>query len=181
VLVIVKSETVLARHRKVFACSGRGASAWHARAAEHPAGNPRSDSNDQPQQPGAGNFFSMGPGISLPIFNAGRIRMNIDANDPRLEQAVHAYEAEILAAFEETENAFVSRDSAEAKMRELENGFEAAVRSVELAQELYLRVLSDFLSVLDAQRQRFQIERELAASRTDLLRSTVALYKALGE
>jgi NodT family efflux transporter outer membrane factor (OMF) lipoprotein len=130
---------------------------------------------------GAGNFFSVGPGISLPIFNAGRIRMNIAANDARLEQAVHAYEAEILAAFEETENAFVSRDSAEAKMRDLENGFDAAVRSVDLAQELYLRGLSDFLSVLDAQRQRFQIERELAASRTDVLRSTVALYKALGE
>jgi NodT family efflux transporter outer membrane factor (OMF) lipoprotein len=130
---------------------------------------------------GAGNFFSVGPGISLPIFNAGRIRMNIAANDARLEQAVHAYEAEILAAFEETENAFVSRDSAQTKMRDLENGFEAAVRSVDLAQELYLRGLSDFLSVLDAQRQRFQIERELAASRTDVLRSTVALYKALGE
>jgi NodT family efflux transporter outer membrane factor (OMF) lipoprotein len=130
---------------------------------------------------GAGNFFSVGPGISLPIFNAGRIRMNIAAHDARLEQAVHAYESEILAAFEETENAFVSRDSAEAKREELENGFEAAVRSVDLAQELYLRGLSDFLSVLDAQRQRFQIERELAASRTDLLRSTVALYKALGE
>jgi NodT family efflux transporter outer membrane factor (OMF) lipoprotein len=130
---------------------------------------------------GAGNFFSVGPGISLPIFNAGRIRMNIAANDARLEQAVHTYEAEILAAFEETENAFVSRDSAEAKRRELENGFEAAVRSVDLAQELYLRGLSDFLTVLDAQRQRFQIERELAASRTDVLRSTVALYKALGE
>jgi len=52
---------------------------------------------------------------------------------------------------------------------------------VELAQELYDRGLGDFLSVLDAQRQQLQIERELAASRTAVLRSTVALYRSLGE
>jgi len=38
-----------------------------------------------------------------------------------------------------------------------------------------------FLGYLDAQRQRFQIERELAASRTAVLRSSAALYKAMGE
>ena len=130
---------------------------------------------------GAGNFFSVGPGVSLPIFNGGRIRSNIAARDARLEQALRAYESDVLAAFEETENAFVARDRAELKRKDLLAGFQAASRSVELAQELYLRGLADFLTVLDAQRQRFQTERELAASRTAVLSSGVALCKALGE
>jgi NodT family efflux transporter outer membrane factor (OMF) lipoprotein len=130
---------------------------------------------------GAGNFFSFGPGISLPILNFGRIRSQIAARDAQLEQALRAYEQDVLAAFEETENAFVSRDRAEQKRRELQSGLAAAKRSVEMAQELYVRGLSDFLTVLDAQRQQFAIERDLAATDAAVLRSTVALYKALGD
>jgi NodT family efflux transporter outer membrane factor (OMF) lipoprotein len=129
---------------------------------------------------GAGNFFSIGPGISLPIFNAGKIRSNIAAQDSRLEQTVRAYEQEVLAAYEEAENAYVARDRAEQKRRELQAGMEAARRSVDIARELYIRGLADFLAVLDAQRQQFQMQRELAAADSAVLVATVALYKALG-
>lgn len=129
---------------------------------------------------GAGNFFSIGPGITLPILNFGRIRSQIAVRQAQLEQAQRAYEQDILAAFEETENALVQRDRAEQRRRELEAGVTAAKRSVEMARELYVRGIGDFLAVLDSQRQQFAIERDLAASRSDLLRATVALYKALG-
>jgi multidrug efflux system outer membrane protein len=130
---------------------------------------------------GAGNFFSVGPGITLPIFNAGRIRSRIAAQDAQLTEAVRTYEQDVLAAFEETENAFVTRDRAAQRHHYLKTGVAAANRSIELAQDLYLHGLSDFLTVLDAQRQKFQAERELAATSTAILRSTIALYKALGE
>lgn len=130
---------------------------------------------------GAGNFFSVGPGVSLPIFNYGRIRSHIAVQDAQLEQALRSYEQDVLTAFEETENAFVTRDRAVERQRALESGSTAAKRSVELAQELYIRGLADFLTVLDAQRQQFQIDRELAASNAAVLRSTVALHKALGQ
>lgn len=130
---------------------------------------------------GAGNFFSVGPGITLPIVNFGRIKSNVAAKDAQLQQALRSYEEDVLAAFEETENAFVARDRAEQRRQDLEVGLAAAKRSVELSQELYLRGLADFLTVLDAQRQQFQIERELAATNSAVLRDTVALFKALGE
>jgi NodT family efflux transporter outer membrane factor (OMF) lipoprotein len=129
---------------------------------------------------GAGNFFSVGPGVSLPIFNFGRIRSNIAVRDAQLEQAVHSYEQEILAAFEETENAFVARDRSEQRSHELNAGLTAAKRSVEMARELYAAGLGDFLTVLDAQREEFAIERDLASANAAGRRSTVALYKALG-
>jgi NodT family efflux transporter outer membrane factor (OMF) lipoprotein len=130
---------------------------------------------------GAGNFFSAGPGISLPIFNFGRIRSNIAARDAQLEQALRAYEKDVLEAFEETENAYVTRERAEQRRRSLEEGSAAAKRSVEMAQELYIRGLGDFLAVLDAQRSQFTIDRELASANTAVLRQTVALFKALGQ
>jgi NodT family efflux transporter outer membrane factor (OMF) lipoprotein len=129
---------------------------------------------------GAGNFFSVGPGITLPIFNAGRIRSKIAVQDAQLTQAVRTYEQDVLQAFEETENAFVARDRAEQRKQELEVGLTAARRSIELAQELYIRGLGDFLTVLDAQRQKFQIEREVVAVNTAVLRNTIALFKAMG-
>lgn len=130
---------------------------------------------------GAGNFFSVGPGISLPIFNGGKIRSNIAAQDARLEQALRSYEQEVLSAFEETENAFIARDRAEQRRRELQAGLAAARESVVLAQELYVKGLTDFLAVLDAQRQQFQIERGFADSSASVLLGTVLLHKALGE
>ncbi len=97
-----------------------------------------------------------------------------------IEQAKRAYEQDVLVAFEEAENAFVARDRADRRRRELATGLAAARRSVELARELYVRGLEDFLTVLDAQRQQLATERELASSDAAVLRSTVTLYRALG-
>jgi outer membrane protein TolC len=49
-----------------------------------------------------------------------------------------------------------------------------------LADELYSRGLSDFLSVLDAQRQQLAAEEDLAQSDTAVVSDLVALFKALG-
>jgi NodT family efflux transporter outer membrane factor (OMF) lipoprotein len=129
---------------------------------------------------GAGNFFSFGPQISVPIFEGGRLRSQVAARDAQLQQAVRAYEHDILAAFEETENALVDRDRSRQRQRELEEAAASARQSVELARELYLRGLGDFLAVLDAQREQFRADRDVAAAKTAVLSATVALYRSLG-
>jgi NodT family efflux transporter outer membrane factor (OMF) lipoprotein len=130
---------------------------------------------------GGGNYFSLGPAITLPIFNYGRIRAHIAAQEAQLEQARRQYESDVLAAYEETEDALVAHDRAAQQGLDLASELEAARTSEALSRELYIRGLGDFLSVLDAQRQVFQAEREVAANRSDVLRHTVALYKALGD
>ena len=129
---------------------------------------------------GAGTFFSVGPTVSLPIFEGGRIRARIAARQAQLDEAVHAYEGDVLAAFEETENALVARDRSEQRERSLDQAVKSASESVELARELYIRGLGDFLSVLDAQREVFRAQQDLAAARTAVLRSSVSLYRSLG-
>src|SRR5207302_4238937 len=54
---------------------------------------------------GLGNFFSIGPAISLPIFSRGRIRANIEVQAARAQQAVDVLQTTIWTSFEETENA----------------------------------------------------------------------------
>jgi NodT family efflux transporter outer membrane factor (OMF) lipoprotein len=57
---------------------------------------------------------------------------------------------------------------------------EASRQATQLASELYLRGLSDFLAVLDAERQQLAVEDDLAQSETAVVTNLVALYKALG-
>src|SRR5213593_2051703 len=56
---------------------------------------------------GLGNFFSIGPGISLPLFNGGRIRSNIAVRTSRRRGALISYQSAILNALEEVQNALV--------------------------------------------------------------------------
>src|SRR5260370_153239 len=57
---------------------------------------------------GAGNFYSVGPGISLPLFTGGRIRSNIAVQTSRQREAVIGYQSPVLNALEEVENALAS-------------------------------------------------------------------------
>jgi NodT family efflux transporter outer membrane factor (OMF) lipoprotein len=129
---------------------------------------------------GAGNFFSVGPAITLPIFTGGRIKANIAANDARVQEANARYEGAMLAALEDVENALSAYAREEERRDSLVAAADAARTALDLARELYTRGLSDFLSVLDAQRALYSAEDSLAQSQTAIVTDVVALYKALG-
>src|SRR6266581_530823 len=129
---------------------------------------------------GAGNFFSAGPGISLPLFTGGRIRSNIAVQTSRQREALISYHSALLNALEEVENALVNY-SQEQELRDRLNG--AAKQSqvaVDLAAEQYKAGLVDFLSVLDAQRDLYANEDQLVQSQTTVTTNLVGLYGALG-
>ena len=129
---------------------------------------------------GAGNFFALGPAITLPIFTGGKIRANIEAQKQRLDQALTEYQSRVLRSLEETENALVAYGHERDRQARLMAAVEASRQATMLASELYTRGLSDFLSVLDAQRQQLAAEDDLAQSDTVVITNLVALYKALG-
>jgi len=129
---------------------------------------------------GAGNFFSVGPAISVPIFTGGRIRSNIRVQDARLQQSVIRYRSAVLSALEETENALVNYSNEQSRRERLENAVRANEEAVTLSNDRYRAGLTDFLSVLDAQRELYANEDLLAQSRTTQTLGLIALYKALG-
>ncbi|HWP57002.1 MAG TPA: efflux transporter outer membrane subunit [Candidatus Acidoferrales bacterium] len=129
---------------------------------------------------GRSRFWSVGPTISWPVFDAGRIRANIEVRNARQEQALALYEKTILTALEDVENALGNYSREQARYRSLLEAVAADRRAVQLANELYIRGLNDFLNVLDAQRSLLSSESELAQSEAAMAANLVALYKALG-
>jgi outer membrane protein, multidrug efflux system len=129
---------------------------------------------------GLGNFFSIGPAISLPIFSRGRIRANVAVQTARAQQAIDVLQTTVLTSFEETENALAAYANEQDRRDRLEAAETASQTAVELATVQYRAGLTDFLTVLQADRDLYATQDLLAASRTAVTTDLVALYKALG-
>lgn len=129
---------------------------------------------------GLGNFFSVGPGINLPLFTGGRIRSSIAVQTSRQRQAAITYESTILNALEEVQNSLVNYSQEQERRDRLSESVKQSQLAVDLSNEQYRAGLVDFLSVLEAQRDLFVAEDELVKSQTSVTTDVMALYRALG-
>jgi NodT family efflux transporter outer membrane factor (OMF) lipoprotein len=120
------------------------------------------------------------PGVSWNVFDAGAIRRNIEAQSALQEQFLLAYEASILGALEEVENALTEYAQEQLRREHLAAAVEAARQAAELAGQQYGAGLVDFNTVLDAQRALLSLEDQLASSEGTVTGNLVRLYKALG-
>jgi multidrug efflux system outer membrane protein len=124
--------------------------------------------------------LSGGPGIGWAVFDAGAIRQNIEVQSALQEQALIQYEAAILIALEDVENALVAYADEQYKNDNLRKASQAAQRAVELAKQEYQAGLIDFSNVLDAQRSLLSFQDQLAQSNGTVTSNLIRLYKALG-
>jgi NodT family efflux transporter outer membrane factor (OMF) lipoprotein len=121
-----------------------------------------------------------GPGITWAVFKGGAIRQNIEVQSALQEQALIQYEAVILAALEEVENALVAYAEVQQRRQALSDATQAAQKAAELAQHKFEAGLTDFANVLDAQRSLLSFQEQLANSNGNTTAYLVRLYKALG-
>lgn len=124
--------------------------------------------------------LNVGPGITWAIFKAGAIRQNIEVQSALHEQALIKYEAAILSALEDVENALVAYAAEQNRRDDLREAVQAAQKAVELAKYKYQSGLTDFNNVLEAQRSLFTFQDQLAQSNRTVTSNLVRLYKALG-
>lgn len=125
-------------------------------------------------------FWSVGPTISWPVFDAGRIRANIEVRNAQQEQALNQYEKAVLSALNDAETSLVNYAQEQVRNRSLSAAVAANQRALEMANELYFRGLNDFLNVLVTQRALYSVETDLAQSQATMATNLVSLYKALG-
>jgi NodT family efflux transporter outer membrane factor (OMF) lipoprotein len=130
-------------------------------------------------EPGS-RFWSAGPTVQWNIFDAGRIRANIKAQNARQEEALGDYEKTALSAFEDVENALVAYAKEQVRRRSLEDAVKSSQESLRLANKLYANGLTDFINVLDAERSLYEEQDSLAQSDMTVSADVVALYKSLG-
>lgn len=124
--------------------------------------------------------WSILPGVSWPILDFGRIRSNIAVENAREEQAAVFYEQTVLTSLREVADSMIAFSQEQTRHQNLEGAVEANRKAVKLANDLYKQGLTDFLSVLQAQRDLFVSEDALVQSDSQVSSNLVALYKALG-
>lgn len=128
----------------------------------------------------ASQFWSFGPAVRWPIFDAGRLHAQGGVQDAREEEALIQYETTVLSALEEVDNAVVAYDQEQQRQAALAAAVAANRQAAALAQELYSKGLRNLLEVLVAQRAVFAAEQQWLQSAVLLASQAVALYKALG-
>ncbi len=126
------------------------------------------------------SFWSVGPSLSIPIFQGGRLVSSVKLARAEQASAALAYRQTVLSALQDVENALVSYRTDQQQATQLDETVAALDNAFRLANDSYRQGISTFIDVLDVQRQlaqaRQQAEQAQVQSRLDL----VALYKALG-
>ncbi len=127
-----------------------------------------------------GDKWNFGPRITWAALDLGRVQARIKAADARTEAALAAYERTVLTALEETEGALVDFGREQSRRQFLQTSAEASQKAADLAHQRYEGGVTDFLSVLDAERTLLEAQDRLASSQTLTATAFVAVYKALG-
>ncbi len=125
-------------------------------------------------------FWSIGPTVRWPVFDAGKIRANIEIRNAQQEQALKVYEKSVLSALSDVESALVNYSKEQVRYRALLEAVAANRRALQISNDLYIQGLVAFLNVLDAERALHSSENDLAQSEANMASNLVALYKALG-
>jgi multidrug efflux system outer membrane protein len=125
-------------------------------------------------------IWSLGFGLSLPLFDAGRIAARTEQAEARQRQSVANYQKSVETAFRETADALSNLSATTASETELKIKVDASRNALELAGTRYSAGYSGYLEVLDAQRTANDAELALVRNRQARLAYSVDLMKALG-
>jgi multidrug efflux system outer membrane protein len=124
--------------------------------------------------------YSFGPAFKWNIFDAGRIRSNINLQDALTQQLLASYEQTVLTGVEDVEDSISAYTEEKVRQEALRRSVVAARASNRLVETLYRTGLTDFQNVLDTQRSLFTQEDALAQSTGLVTENLIRLYKALG-
>jgi multidrug efflux system outer membrane protein len=128
---------------------------------------------------GAG-IWTLGAGLALPIFDAGRREARVEQAEARRSQALATYQRSIESAFREVSDALISVAETAAAEEELKLRLQAARSALELSNLRYESGYSPYLEVLDAQRTANEAELAFVRNRQARLGFSVDLMRALG-
>ena len=122
----------------------------------------------------------IGPAITLPILNGGRLRSAYGAAGADYDAAVAAYDATLVKALHEVADAAVSSRALTERLAQSRNALEASRQAHDIAVLRYRGGLSTYLDVLTAEDALIADQRTVADLQTRAFRLDIALTRALG-
>lgn len=114
------------------------------------------------------------------IFTGGRLTGQLNASIAVRQQLLYQYEQTILTAFKEVNNALIAHTNSLELVQVEKKRVAAVAEYLKLAWLRYYEGETDYLTVLDAERQLFNAEIELAKATADIFLSLVDIYKSVG-
>jgi multidrug efflux system outer membrane protein len=124
--------------------------------------------------------WSVGPSLSVPIFNGGKLRAAVDVAGAQRDEYYLAWRASVLTALEDVENAIVALAQERNRIRRLTEASRRYGEAARLSRALYTSGSTSFLEVLTAERSLYTADDTLIVSRVAIATNYVALAKALG-
>ncbi|AWM60150.1 AdeC/AdeK/OprM family multidrug efflux complex outer membrane factor [Stutzerimonas stutzeri] len=129
---------------------------------------------------GGSGYWSFSPSISVPIFNAGQLRANLDYAQISKNIQVSQYEKAIQTAFREVADGLAAQATYTRQVQAQRDLLQTSEDYYNLAERRYRTGVDSYLTVLDAQRQLFNVQQQLIGDRLAQMTSEVNLFKALG-
>lgn len=124
--------------------------------------------------------YSLGVGMLWTPFDLGAIRARIAASEARAQAGLATWEQTVRVALEETEGAFSGYNRNAERAARLDAAVRSAEEAARLARLRYDAGVTDFLAVLDAEREALANRDEWVQAQTGTATALVAVYRALG-
>jgi len=118
--------------------------------------------------------------VSVPLFDGGAAKGQVLLQEAALEQARAAYQATVLSALKEVEDALVAIQNNGQRLQLLQTAAASASSAAQLANKRYASGLIDFQTVLQTQRTLLSAQDSVASLQATRSADQVRLIKALG-
>ena len=124
--------------------------------------------------------WSFIPQVTLPLFDAGRTRNNLNVSKAQRDIAQAQYEKAIQSAFRDVADALAGRATLVDQLSAQQAETDAEAARFKLSDLLYTNGVASSLDQLDAQRSLFASQQALVQVKLALLQNRIAVYRALG-
>jgi len=126
------------------------------------------------------HIWSFGPGAQWPLLDFGALDAQVDIADLAARASLANYRKTILNAVQQVDTSLDAYDAQQRRLDKLSTAMLAAQRAVDLATARYDRGLTDFLNVVDAERQFYDLQEQYSEAQVAQGEQFVQLYKSLG-
>jgi NodT family efflux transporter outer membrane factor (OMF) lipoprotein len=125
-------------------------------------------------------FYEVAPAISLPIFDGGRRRANLDSKDAQYDFAVAQYNQTLVSAINEVSDDYDAIASTQQQIDAQQRAVDAANDAWKLAEQRYKSGIGSYLEALSVRQELLAAEQRMAQLRAQQVDLNVQLIQALG-
>jgi NodT family efflux transporter outer membrane factor (OMF) lipoprotein len=126
------------------------------------------------------HIWGFGPSVYWPLLDFGALDAMVNIADLQAHEQLVNYRKTVIAAVQDADSAIARYAAQVQRLDSLASAMRASERAVDLAQQRYGRGLTDFLNIVDAERQEYTLEEEYTAAEQSAADAFIYLYRALG-